>query len=128
VTFGDHSFKDRVELRPDDFYTRLSDSKQLPTTSQPTPADFVKTFRSALEEADDVVAVLVSGTLSGTFNSAQTAARVAGLERVSFVDSRSASLGEGMLALRAAELAESGWPASRLSRSWSGSGVSREYS
>ena len=63
VTFGDQSFKDRVELRPDDFYTRLSDSKQLPTTSQPSPADFVKTFRSALEEADDVVAVLVSGTL-----------------------------------------------------------------
>jgi DAK2 domain fusion protein YloV len=116
VTFGDRSFKDRVELRPDEFYSRLVDSKQLPTTSQPTPADFVKTFRSALEEADDVVAVLVSGTLSGTFNSAQTAARVAGLERVSFVDSRSASLGEGMLALRGAELAESGWPASEVVR------------
>jgi DegV family protein with EDD domain len=111
VTFGDRSYKDRVELRPDEFYVRLRESKELPTTSQPTPADFVKTFRSALEEAEDVVAVLVSGTLSGTFNSAQTAARVAGLERVSFVDSRSASLGEGMLALRGAELAESGWSA-----------------
>jgi DegV family protein with EDD domain len=111
VSFGDQSFKDRVELRPDEFYTRLRQAKQLPTTSQPSPAEFVKTFRSALEEADDVVAVLVSGTLSGTFNSAQTAARVAGLDRISFVDSRSASLGEGMLALRGAELAESGWPA-----------------
>ena len=114
VSFGDQSFKDRVELRPDDFYTRLRESKQLPTTSQPSPADFVKTFRSALEEADDIVAVLVSGTLSGTFNSAQTAARVAGLQRVSFVDSRSASVGEGMLALRGAELAESGWPADEV--------------
>jgi DegV family protein with EDD domain len=116
VTFGDESFKDRVELRPADFYARLRTAKQLPTTSQPAPADFVKTFRSALEEADDVVAVLVSGVLSGTFNSAQTAARVAGLTRVSFVDSRSASLGEGMLALRGAELAESGWPAGEIVR------------
>jgi DAK2 domain fusion protein YloV len=114
VTFGDQTFKDRVELRPDEFYARLKDAKVLPTTSQPTPADFVKTFRSALDEADDVVAVLVSGTLSGTFTSAQTAARVAGLDRVSFVDSRSASLGEGMLALRGAELAESGWPTTEV--------------
>lgn len=116
VTFGDRTFKDRVELRPEEFYTRLRESKQLPTTSQPSPGDFVKTLRSALEEADDVVAVLVSATLSGTFNSGQTAARVAGLERVSFVDSRSVSLGEGMLALRGAELAESGWPASEIVR------------
>jgi len=114
VTFGDRTFKDRVELRPDEFYARLRESTQLPTTSQPTPGDFVKTFRSALEEADEVVAVLVSGALSGTFNSAQTAARVAGLSRVSFVDSRSASLGQGLLALRGAELAESGWPAADI--------------
>lgn len=114
VIFGDRTFRDRVELRPDEFYARLRDAKELPTTSQPTPADFVKTFRSALDEADDVVAVLVSGALSGTFNSAQTAARVAGLARVSFVDSRSASLGEGMVALRGAELAESGWPAAEI--------------
>lgn len=114
VTFGDRTFKDRVELRPEDFYRRLREARALPTTSQPTPGDFVKTFRSALEEADDVVAVLVSGTLSGTFNSAQTAARVAGLQHVSFVDSRSASLGEGLLALRGAELAESGWPAGEI--------------
>ncbi len=116
VTFGDRTFKDRVELRPEEFYTRLRESKQLPTTSQPSPGAFVKTLRSALEEADDVVAVLVSGSLSGTFNSGQTAARVAGLTRVSFVDSRSVSLGEGMLALRGAELAESGWPASEIVR------------
>ncbi|HEX9892568.1 MAG TPA: DegV family protein, partial [Gemmatimonadales bacterium] len=107
VTFGDRSFKDRVELRPDQFYSRLRGAKELPTTSQPTPADFVKTFRSALEEAEDVVVVLVSGVLSGTFNAGQTAARVAGLSRVHFVDSRSVSLGQGMLVLRGAELAES---------------------
>jgi len=63
-----------------------------------------------------VVVVLVSGVLSGTFNAGQTAARVAGLSRVHFVDSRTVSLGQGMLVLRGAELAESGWPAEEIVR------------
>jgi DegV family protein with EDD domain len=116
VTFGDRTFQDRVELRPDQFYARLRESRELPTTSQPAPAQFLTTFRSALEEADEVVTVLVSGVLSGTFAAGQSAARLAGLSRVHFVDSRSASLGEGMLVLRGAELAESGWPAADIVR------------
>jgi DegV family protein with EDD domain len=114
ITFGDRSFKDRVELHADQFYARLPSAKELPTTSQPAPADFVRVFRSALEEAEEVVTVLVSGVLSGTFQAGQTAARVAGLTRVRFVDSRTVSLGQGMLVLRGAELAESGWPASEI--------------
>jgi DegV family protein with EDD domain len=114
VTFEDRTFKDRVELRPDQFYARLRQATRLPTTSQPTPGDFVQTFRSVLNEADAAVVVLVSGVLSGTFNAGQTAARVANLGSLYFVDSRSASLGQGMLVLRAAELAESGWPAPEI--------------
>ncbi len=114
VLFGDQSFRDRVELRPEEFYRRLRASKELPTTSQPTPADFTRVFRDALQEADDVVGVLLSSGLSGTFQSGQAARRGKGLERVHLVDSGSASLGVGMLALRAAELAESGWPADSI--------------
>jgi len=111
VLFGDQVYLDRVVLRPEEFYRRFQDARQPPTTSQPTPGDFVKTFRSALEEADRVVAVLLSGRLSGTFQAGVSAARVANLDQVHFVDSGSASLGLGMLALRGAELAESGWAA-----------------
>jgi DegV family protein with EDD domain len=112
--FGDETFQDRVGLRPEEFYRRLRTARQLPTTSQPPPGEFVRVFRSGLEEAEEVLAVLVSAALSGTFQSAQTATRVAGLDRVHLVDSRSASLGLGLLALRAAELAESGWPAAGI--------------
>ena len=56
-----------------------------------------------------MVAVLLSSGLSGTYQSGQAAARAAGVEGIHVVDSRSASLGVGLLALRAAELAESGW-------------------
>jgi DegV family protein with EDD domain len=116
VVFGDEIFRDRVELKPEDFYRRLRGARDLPTTSQPAPADFVRVFRDARAEADEVVAVLLSAGLSGTFASAQAAVRAGGVSGVHLVDSRSASLGLGMLALRGAELAESGWSGAAISR------------
>lgn len=114
ILFGETALQDRVGLKPAEFYRRLREAEALPTTSQPTPADFVRVFRSAAAEADEVVAVLLSGALSGTLHAAQAAIRAAGLSQVHLVDSRTASLGLGMLALRAAELAESGWPAGAI--------------
>ncbi len=116
VTFGDTTFRDRVELKPEEFYQKLRGAKALPTTSQPTPGEFVKAFRSGLAEAEEVVAVLLSGALSGTIQAGQAAVRAGNLEHVELFDSRSASLGLGMLALRAAELAESGWNAKAIVR------------
>ena len=114
VVFGDETFRDRVELKPDEFYRRLRTAPELPTTSQPAPADFVRVLRDARSEADEVVAVLLGANLSGTYASAQTAVRSAGISGVHLVDSGSASLGLGMLTLRGAELAESGWPGSAI--------------
>jgi hypothetical protein len=116
VMFGDEVFQDRVQLKPEEFYRRLRISRTLPTTSQPTPADFVRVFRDARGEADEVVAVLLSSTLSGTYQSAQAAVKAAGLTGIHLVDSASASFGVGLLALRAAELAESGWKAADVAR------------
>jgi DegV family protein with EDD domain len=114
VIFGDSTFRDRVELKPDEFYRRLRHSRELPTTSQPAPAEFAAAFRSAQEEAAEVVAVLLGSALSGTFGSAQAAVRAAELSGLHLVDSKSASLGVGLLALRGAELAEAGWTAPKI--------------
>ena len=114
VIFGDRTYRDRVELKPEEFYRLMARSKVLPTTSQPTPADFIQAFRDAKMAADEVVAVLLSGALSGTLQSAAAAVKAAGLEGIHLVDSRSASLGVGLLALRATELAESGWNATKI--------------
>jgi uncharacterized protein len=116
VVFGNETFRDRVELKPEEFYRRLRGAKELPTTSQPTPADFVRVLRDARAEADEVVVVLLSAGLSGTFASAQAAVKAAGISGVHLVDSRSASLGVGMLALRAAELAASGRAGHEIAR------------
>jgi DegV family protein with EDD domain len=111
VMFGDTVYRDRVELKPEAFYATMRRSRAHPTTSQPTPAEFVRVLRDARSEADEVVAVLVASRLSGTFQAGIMAARAANIDGVEFVDSASASLGLGLLALRGAELAESGWSA-----------------
>jgi DegV family protein with EDD domain len=116
IVFGDEVHLDRVGMKPEEFYRRLRSARQLPTTSQPTPADFVRVFRSSLEEADEVVAVLLGSALSGTFQAAQAAIRAAGLTRIVLVDSKAASLCLGLLVLRGAELAESGWKAADIAR------------
>ncbi|HET7602059.1 MAG TPA: DegV family protein [Gemmatimonadales bacterium] len=116
VMFGPETFRDRVELRPEEFYRRLRTSKELPTTSQPTPGEFIRVFRDAKQEAHEIVAVLLSSGLSGTFQSAVAARKAGGTEGIHLVDSRSASLGLGLLALRAAELAEAGWTGQAIQR------------
>ncbi|HEY7028986.1 MAG TPA: DegV family protein [Gemmatimonadales bacterium] len=111
VVFGDTVYRDRVELKPEAFYATMRHSRAHPTTSQPTPAEFVRVLRDVRSEADEVVAVLLASRLSGTFQAGMMAARAANIDGVEFVDSASASLGLGLLALRGAELAESGWSA-----------------
>ena len=114
VMFGTEVFQDRVGLKPEEFYRRLRSARTLPTTSQPTPADFVRVFRDARAEANEVIAVLLASSLSGTYQSALAALKATAIPGVHVVDSASASLGVGLLALRAAELAESGWDARRI--------------
>lgn len=116
VMFGTETFRDRIDLKPADFYRRLRVAKELPTTSQPAPAEFVRAFRAAREEADEVVGIFVAGALSGTLASARAAIGAAGIDRVQLVDSRAASLGLGLLALRAADLVEKGWGAADIAR------------
>jgi DegV family protein with EDD domain len=102
VRFGDESFRDYIELAPRDFYRRLRDAPELPTTSQPTPQDFVSTYH-ALAGYERVYSLHISSKLSGTFQSA-TIAAADDAERIRLVDTESASVGIGMLALAIQEL------------------------
>src|ERR671932_2588959 len=77
VLFGDESYRDYVELAPREFYGRLRTAEQLPTTSQPTPGDFLKTYEE-LAQYDRIYSLHISGDLSGTYGSATTAAEQTG--------------------------------------------------
>jgi DegV family protein with EDD domain len=81
---------------------------ELPTTSQPTPATLIETYERALEEGEEVVAVMAGSTLSGTFQAAEAAAARIDGSRVHLCDSLAASLLQGLMVLKAAELAELG--------------------
>src|ERR671927_1765393 len=98
VLFGDESYRDYVELAPPEFYARLRTSERLPTTSQPTPGDFLETYEE-LAQYDRIYSLHISAALSGTFQSATTAAAELGGGKVRTVDSESASAAIAMLGL-----------------------------
>jgi DegV family protein with EDD domain len=97
VQFGDETFRDYVELGPADFYERLRTSAVLPTTSQPTPQDFLSTYEE-LSGYERIYSIHVSSKVSGTFQSAELAATELGGDRVRVIDSKTASLGIALLA------------------------------
>ncbi len=105
---GNRTLKDRVDVTPEEFHARLEEGGPLPTTSQPPPGDFIAAFELASTESEVVVAMLVASSLSGIYRSAENAARLAPHLDVRLVDSEGASILVGLLALRAAELAEAG--------------------
>ena len=107
VHFGDEVFRDRVDLNGAEFFRKLKAATQLPRTSQPSVGVFEEVFRSLTGEGDEVVAVLLSSKVSGTYNAALMAAQaVPG--KVDVIDSESASMALGFLALEAARLAAGG--------------------
>jgi DegV family protein with EDD domain len=97
VRFGTESFRDYVELGPDDFYARLRGSPVMPTTSQPTPADFHAVYEE-LAEYERVYSLHIAGTLSGTVESARAASQEFG-DRIRVVDTETASAAVAMLGL-----------------------------
>ncbi len=98
VRFGDESYRDYVELGPHEFYARLRSAEALPTTSQPTPADFLSVYEQ-LSDYERIYSLHISGRLSGTVESARRAAQELGGDRVRVVDTGTASAGIALLGL-----------------------------
>jgi DegV family protein with EDD domain len=89
VRFGDESRRDYIELGPEEFYARLRTASDLPTTSQPTPGDFLAVYEE-LASYERIYSLQLSAKLSGTFESARTAAAELG-DKVRVVDTETAS-------------------------------------
>ena len=99
VRFGDESFRDYVDIDPTRFYERLAVAPELPTTSQPTPADFLSVYEELAPHYERIVSLQISSTLSGTFASAQAAAELLGGDTVRVIDSRTVSASLALLAI-----------------------------
>jgi DegV family protein with EDD domain len=116
VSFGAQRFKAGVDLSTEAFWERMvAPDAPFPTTAAASPGDFQAVFSETLDAgADAIVCVNVAGTLSGTIKSATIAREMLADREIHIVDSTSASMGEGMLALLGAEMAASGSTASEV--------------
>lgn len=110
ITFGDTEYLDGVNLSHREFYEKLIESDELPTTSQIPPAEFEDAFRK-VEDADEcAIVITMSSKLSGTYQSACIAAADFG-DRILVVDSENVTLGERALVEYALRLKDSGMDA-----------------
>ncbi len=112
---GGRPLRDGIDITADDFHEKMRDaSGELPTTSQPPPQAFVDGFTRAAEDGDRILGVLLGSGVSGTFGSAEAAARTFDGVPVHLFDSRGVSVLEGLMVLKAAELSESGMSAGEI--------------
>lgn len=117
VHFGQETFRDGVDISPDQFIDRMVQSDRLPTTSQPSVGAFEACFRQLAADYDEICCPLISGKLSGTVQSATLAARAVADEiRVEVVDTASVSAALGMQAIEAATLADRGFDATAIAK------------
>jgi len=115
VHFGDRSYLDKVGMTAEEFYAEIARNPIHPQTSQPPPGDFRRQFEFLGSHFDSVVSVNLSRQVSGTCAAAESAAgRVSTHGKVTVIDSMNASLGQGLVAMYAAECAQAGYDAARV--------------
>jgi len=115
VHFGERSYLDKVGITPEEFYAELATNPQHPKTSQPPPGDFRRQFEFLASHFQAVISINLTRRVSGTCGSAETAAgRTTTHGKVTVIDSMNASVGQGLVAMYAAECAAAGYPAERV--------------
>jgi DegV family protein with EDD domain len=111
IISDDVTYRDGVDILPDQFYQQLLTNSRLPTTAQPSAADFQSVYQDLLAQGHQIISIHLSGKLSGTLNSAEQARASLGEEAgesIEIVDSQFASAPLGLVVLAAAQLAQDG--------------------
>ena len=109
LIFVKTTFRDGVDITTDQFYQKLLHEPIYPTTSQPTPKDFVDVFNDLSGKADGILAIHISKKLSGTINSAEQAIKMVTTKGpIEIIDSQSVSMGLGLQVIAAARMAKQG--------------------
>jgi DegV family protein with EDD domain len=110
VIWGEESFRDGVDILPDEFYKRLDNSKVMPTTSQVSIVAMKTAFEGLVEQGYEVLGIFLSAKLSGTMQSAQQALEMLPkiADKITIVDSTSTAMAMGFHVLVAARAAQAG--------------------
>lgn len=97
IHFESDSYRDSIDLNSKNFYSKLREAKNLPTTSQVPPGDFEDVFRPIVEKGDEVIAITIASLLSATHASAVMAAQAVAPDKIHVIDSTSGSFGTALL-------------------------------
>ncbi len=109
VIIDGHEYKDGVDIAPREFYQKLAECDQIPTTSQVTPDQFELAFRELREQGEEVLCITIGSNASGTCQSAFIAKEQLEDEHVWVLDSNSLCMGTGYMAIMALQFAEEGY-------------------
>lgn len=109
VRFGTELYRDGIDITTEQFYERLKREKILPVTSVPSPATFADAYDKLAEETDEILSIIVSARLSGTYDVAlQSVGLMKRKCRVEVIDSTTATMAEGFIVMKAAQAAQGG--------------------
>jgi DegV family protein with EDD domain len=109
VKFGGEVYRDQVDISGDEFYQRLMCEPVHPSTEPPTPRDFADVYEKLSQEADGIISIHISSKISATCNSARRGAELVETEYpIQVVDSKSVTMGLGILVMTANTIAHSG--------------------
>ena len=114
VTLGDNSYRDGVDITPDDLYAYVEKTGQLPKTSAINMAENADYFEELTRDGSAVIHFTISASMSATYNNARMAAE--DFEDVYVVDAKNLSTGSGLLVLAAAEMAQQGLEAKEIAQ------------
>lgn len=108
VRVDGNEYKDRVELSPEDFYKQLEEKDLTPSTSQPSPQDFLKVYEKAKEAGDEILVITLSAEVSGTYQSAMIAKNLLEYDKIQVINSASATFGLRIIIEKALQLKDEG--------------------
>lgn len=108
VTFRGKTYREGIDIDRDNFYTMLTESKEFPVTSQPSPGLIAETYKSLAADDPDILSIHMSSGLSGTYDAAKVAAGLVPQARVTHFDTKTLSVGSGWQAVAAARAIKAG--------------------
>lgn len=114
ITVGDKTYVDGYDLGRDEFYELLQSSNDFPHTSQPSPQSFYDIFKDVREKGDELICILLSSALSGTYQSAVLAKNMSEYDSIYLIDSLSATYTIKVMADYACKLREEGRTAAEI--------------
>lgn len=114
VTLEGKTYREGVDIRPEEFYALLEETSKFPTTSQPSVGNFAEVYKKIATTDPDILSIHMSSGLSGTFNAARTAAGLVPEARVTHFDTKTLSAVAGWQVEAAARAAKAGWAKEKI--------------